>query len=363
MALDWTGMALPRAIVPRIAAGTSSRDRVMQVAKGGRTGGAMAGGNGNMQVQHGRVLLILPYFGSFGPWFPLFLQSLANQQTLDLLLLSDTEPTELPTNVRRVEMTLDQVRELATGRLGTPVRLERTRNICDLKPAYGMVFAEFTQGYEYWAFGDEDVLYGDLDRMLAPHLDGTTDLITPSMMNKTRTEGGIQGHLTVLRNDRRTNELAISDPAYKQVLVSQEHWAYDENSWRRGPESSSFTKVVKEAEARGELSIHWGLPAVTHVPRPGRWYVYDGRTLRADNGVEFLYYHWGRMRHRNVQWPGPEQAADGVAFDRYGFYDPELGPAPLAMRRAMGRVRELASDARRRLSKWRAARRAASPAA
>src|ERR671915_135064 len=126
-----------------------------------------------------RALLILPYFGSFGPWFPLFLHGFANQHTLDLLLLSDTEPPPLPPNARRVELTFDQLRERASGRLGTSVRLHRIRNICDLKPAYGIVFEDFTRGYDYWAFGDEDVLYGDVDRMLGPHLDGTVDLVVP----------------------------------------------------------------------------------------------------------------------------------------------------------------------------------------
>jgi hypothetical protein len=307
-------------------------------------------------VRHGKALLILPYFGSFGPWFPLYLHTLANQQTLDLLLLSDAEPPDLPPQARRVEMTLDQLRERATARLGTPVRLRRTRNICDLKPAFGMIFEEFTHGYEYWAFGDEDVLYGDVDGMLGPHLDGTTDLVIPAT-NSARMQGSTQGHLTVLRNDRRTNELAASDPAYAQVLASDEHWAYDETSWRYGGEISSFTKIVKQAEARGELSIRWGIPSITHVPRRGRWYVYDGRGIHEDNGREILYYHWGKMRHRQVQWPTPAEGKHGFAFDRYGFYEAELGPARLEVRRAVGRVRELASDTRRRLSHWRAAMR------
>ena len=57
----------------------------------------------------GRALLILPYSGSFGPWFPLYLHSLANQHTLDLLLLSDTVPPGLPSNVRHVPMTFDEI--------------------------------------------------------------------------------------------------------------------------------------------------------------------------------------------------------------------------------------------------------------
>ena len=311
---------------------------------------------GEYAVPRGKALLILPYFGAFGPWFPLYLHSLANQRTLDLLLLSDVEPPELPPNSRRIDMTFDQVRELATARLGTAVRLERTRNICDLKPAFGMVFEEFTRGYAYWAFGDEDVLYGDVDRMLAPHLDGNVDLVVPGT-NSARMQGCIQGHLTVLRNDPRTNELAIRDPAFKDVLASHEHWAYDETSWRYGGEISSFTKIVKQAEARGDLSIRWGIPTITHLPRRGRWYAYDGRSLREDNGNEILYYHWGRMRHRQVQWPSPDVAKHGFGFDRYGFYDSGLGAARLGLRRAVGRVRELTNDARPTLSRWRAAMR------
>jgi len=305
-------------------------------------------------IRRGKVLLILPYFGPFGPWFPLYLHSLASQQTVDLLLLCDAEPPPLPANARRVEMTFDQVRELATARLGTNVRLQRIRNLCDLKPAYGLVFEEFTEGYQYWAFGDEDVLYGDLDRMLAPHLDGAADLVVPGT-SSARMQGSTQGHLTIVRNNPQTNSLAIRDPAYTHVLASAEHWAYDENSWRHGGDISSFTKIVKEAEARGELSIRWGLASVTHLPRRGRCYSYDGRALRDGTGKEILYYHWGNMRHRKVQWPTPEEARDGFAFDRYGFYAQDLDGGRLRARRVLGRARELAANARRRLRKWRGA--------
>ena len=299
----------------------------------------------------GKALLIIPYFGSFGPWFPLYLHSLASQTTLDLLLLSDHSPPQLPPNARREEMTVDQLRERAAARLGTAVTLHRLRNICDLRPAYGLIFEEFARGYEYWGFGDEDVLYGDVDRMLAPHLDGTVDVVSPGTNGKS-------GHLTLVRNRPRTNELAMRDPTYKDVLVSREHWAYDETSWRRGAGCSSFYAVVKAAEARGELTLHQGLPRRVNVPKPGRSYIYDGHRLREDDGTVLLYYHWGRMRQRHVRWPAAEEARRRFAFDRYGFYDPRLGPARLVVRRGMGLVRELASQARRRISDARGTMRA-----
>lgn len=197
-------------------------------------------------LARGKALLIIPYFGSFGPWVPLYLHSLATQRTLDLLLLTDAETPELPSNARRVAMTLNELRELATARLGMPVRLLTTRNVCDLRPAYGIVFEEFIDGYDYWAFGDEDMLYGDVDRMLAPLLDGAGDVVTGKLKTN--------GFLTVLRNARRTNELAIGDPSFKDVLESHAHWAYDETSWKWASPISSFTKIVKEAEAGRAVS-------------------------------------------------------------------------------------------------------------
>ena len=127
-----------------------------------------------------------------GPWFPLYLHSLAKQRTLHLLLLSDVDPPDLPANARHVPLTFDPVGELATAKLQTPVRLHRTPNICDLKPAYGLIFEDFTDGYEYWAFGDEDVLYGNLDSMLAPHLDGRVDLVVPGT-SSLKMQGNTQG--------------------------------------------------------------------------------------------------------------------------------------------------------------------------
>ena len=109
--------------------------------------------------------------------------------------------------------------------------------------------------------------------MLAPQLDGKVDLVIPGT-NISRMQGSTQGHLTVLRNHARTKELAIRDPAYPRVLVSEEHWAYDETRWRHGGEIGSFAKIVKDASTpserrvrqRGELSIRWGTPGVTHLP-------------------------------------------------------------------------------------------------
>jgi hypothetical protein len=214
-------------------------------------------------------------------------------------------------------MTLSEIRELAEEKLKTPVQLTNTRKLCDLKPAYGLLFEEHLKGYDYWAFGDEDVFYGDLDSHLAPLLNNRADLVVPSKKMTI-------GHLTLLRNARNTIDLALSDPVYPEVLASAGLWAYDESSWARGTGAASFTARVRQAEDSGYLHVHWGFPIRGDVPKVGHWITYDGTAL-THTGEKIVYYHWGRYRRWiDYRFPVVADVKNGFAFDRYGFFEPGI---------------------------------------
>jgi hypothetical protein len=285
-------------------------------------------------TRSGKALVIIPYFGKFGPWFPLYLHSLGSQHTLDLLLVTDARTPNLPRNAHHLEMTLSDVRHLAQDKLRTEVKLVNVRKLCDLKPAYGMIFCDYIRGYDYWAFGDEDVIYGDLDNLLAHRLQIGSDFIIPS-------RNFTVGHLTLVRNETRITELVMEDPVYITALASEEHWAYDEWSWARNEGSGSFTNTIRNAEKRGAITVNWGLPKRGDLPWRGRSYTYHRGSIHDNNGNEIAYYHWGRFRRKRYEFPTPEQASSGFAFDRYGFYDPKLGPTRRLIRRALGEGRAI----------------------
>ncbi|WP_031555063.1 DUF6625 family protein [Parvularcula oceani] len=268
-----------------------------------------------MAEDKAKALLILPYFGAFGPWFPLFLHAVGTQHTLDLLLIGDTEPAALPANARFVPTTLEALRSRAETTLGLPLALPEARKLCDLRPAYGRLFAEELRGYDYWAYGDEDVLYGDLDRHLRPLLAEGMDVVTPSETMTT-------GHLTVLRNREAVNGLALEDPAFAEALRDPALWAYDESSWNRPGAEGSFTASVKRAEAEGRLAVRWGWPHAKRgdIPWPGRSYRYEKGRLIDNEGHEITYYHWGRYKKAGHPFPSPQEAEAGFSFDRFGFW-------------------------------------------
>ena len=282
-----------------------------------------------------KVLLIIPYFGRVGPWFPLYLRSLAKQNTLDLLFVSDLELTDLPANVRLFKTSASEFRGFVESRLDQQVQLPTPRHLCDLRPSYGFLFADQLRDYRYWAYGDEDVLYGDVDSILQPILDDGYDVITGGRNMTT-------GHLTIVKNDDRLNRLALDDPAYRELLQSDEVWCYDENSWGSGrPSPGSFTQHVQRLEASGKIRVKWGLPIRGDFQWPGKVMRYDGSALTTENGTSLLYFHWGRAKRSFAKAPFlfsfnlVSSSGEVFSYDRFGFYRPGLYPGREALRHSL----------------------------
>jgi hypothetical protein len=124
-----------------------------------------------------RFAIIIPYFGKFKPSISLFLESCNRNPDVDWHIFTDCpvpENVELKENIKWHAATLDYVSGLIREKLGWTVSLTRPYKLCDLKPFYGLLFEEYLTGYEYWGFGDTDVIYGHLTKYL-----GHIRILTP----------------------------------------------------------------------------------------------------------------------------------------------------------------------------------------
>jgi hypothetical protein len=45
---------------------------------------------------------------------------------------------------------------------GLGLNLSNPYKLCDYKPLYARIFSELVAPYDYWGWGDLDVLYGDI---------------------------------------------------------------------------------------------------------------------------------------------------------------------------------------------------------
>ena len=167
-------------------------------------------------------LFIVPYFGTFPNYFPLFLESCRRNPSYSWLILTDNrEPYDYPENVRVVHMEFDQLRQSFQEKLDIPIALERPYKLCDFRPAYGFLLEEYLEGFRYWGHCDSDLVFGNLERMLTPLLDQDYDKLFAL------------GHLVLYRNTRENNRRFMEpyrgELFYKKVFANPDNCWYDED--------------------------------------------------------------------------------------------------------------------------------------
>lgn len=163
-------------------------------------------------------VLILPYFGKFPNYFPLFLNSVAKNNSIDLLLFTDNECLpKLPPQVRVIQESFMQFKERFQRVLGPEIHLESPYKLCDYKPMYGYVLREFLTGYPYWGHCDCDLLFGNLDRLLTP------------LLNKGYDKLFAAGHLTLYKNTEENNTVFMK--SYQGKSLYREATSTDDIVW------------------------------------------------------------------------------------------------------------------------------------
>ena len=110
-----------------------------------------------------RIVFLIPYFGRWPFWMPLFVETCRLNPDIDWILYSDCGALpDCPPNVRLQPMRFPDYCARVTQKLGIAFAPESPYKLCDLKPAYGVLHEEDIVGYDFWGFGDIDVAYGSL---------------------------------------------------------------------------------------------------------------------------------------------------------------------------------------------------------
>ncbi len=126
-----------------------------------------------------------------------------------------------PDNVRKLYMSFAQMRQRIQKKFSMQISLEYPYKLCDFKPTYGYVFEEECREYRYWGHCDCDLIFGNLNKILAPLLDQGYDKLFAA------------GHLTIYRNTwentRRFFHECRGVQYYKKALTTDEICWFDED--------------------------------------------------------------------------------------------------------------------------------------
>ena len=173
------------------------------------------------------IAILLPYFGDWPFWIELFIASCRKNPSIDFYFFSDCGRLEsFPDNVKYQEISFDEYKALVSEKLGIIFNPVSAYKLCDLKPAYGFIHEDVVRGYDFFGFGDLDLVYGDLRKLYTREDLRRYDLISN---HATR----VSGHLTLIRNTKKMSNAFRRISGWQSLLASDEHLAVDEKAFSR----------------------------------------------------------------------------------------------------------------------------------
>jgi len=239
-----------------------------------------------------RVLVLIPYFGKWPPWMGLFLESCRRNPSIDWLLPTDCGPLDAnaPDNVRTIATSLEEFLHLASNRLGIEIGWNEPYKICDLRLGLGTIFRDHVADYDFFGWGDIDVIYGNLRKFL------THDVLDHDIVSFCADH--LSGHLCLLRNDARVRECYREFEGWRPKMEGSEYVHLDEPPTATIP-LSYRVHAVESFNTPLSPFIRWTDGTFDF---PTEWYWRDGiLTNDKDEDREFPYLHF--MHWKGGAWP------------------------------------------------------------
>lgn len=270
------------------------------------------------------IIVLICYYGEFPWYFSYFLHSCRFNPSVDFLIFSDIQYSyAIPANVTIQHMQLDELKQLASKKMGLEANLDYHYKFCDYKPAYGLIFEDYTKGYDFWAQSDIDVIYGNLRNFLTDEFLDSYDFI--SLRHDYTT-----GCFALYRNNPVMNQLFKKSKDYKTVFTNAKHFCFDEcnfawddltagkSIFEVNTEIESFTHIIKTAEANSEIRAHFDFILLEGLV--GQIRFSDG-SIVYKNTFEGILYHLYWLK--KVYQPGkaPKNIPDSYRISSTRIYN------------------------------------------
>lgn len=189
-----------------------------------------------------KIAIIIPYFGEWPVWIDLYFFSCSENQEIDWFFFTDCEiPASYSSNLHFIQTSFDTYCRQAGEKLNFRFSPTNPYKLCGLKPFYGFIHQELIAGYDFWGFGDVDIIWGNIKQFYTNKMLGKYDVFSTHADR-------ISGHFTILRNTSYYRELCFKIKDWQSKLQSAEAIALDEAefSWLVYPEARFINKFYSK---------------------------------------------------------------------------------------------------------------------
>jgi hypothetical protein len=280
------------------------------------------------------LIFLIPYFGRLPEWIELFIESCKWNPDIRWRLFTDCpRPENRADNVEFVATSFADYKALARERIGLEFDPRDPYKLCDLRPALGEIHEREIAEFDFFGYGDLDVVYGDLRRFYSDELLARHDVLSTHADR-------LSGHFALFRNTPALRRAYRRYPRFREILAAPDYVGMDESLGtlfrppaRRGRGLGRRLRALLARFDRQRRRSHFVERHSTVLsPRgwhdgsmryPARWFWRGGHlTNDRDGGREFMYLHFMRWQSRRwmAQPPGEGEGA-WLELDRVVRFD------------------------------------------
>jgi hypothetical protein len=292
----------------------------------------MAGKKTDETFDFPRIAFIIVFFGSVPWYFKFFNKSCSYNPDVDFILVTDIDLTvDLADNITVIRSSLGEISKRFTEKLGFEINIPRPYKLCDIRPAYGLIFSDVIEGYDFWGYCDIDLVFGNIRSLITVDILNRYDVITIK-------KEYIAGFFSLFRNNEKINNIFKKSKDYRKVFQEPIYYNFDECNWEwsavlQGKNISelnsdidSITHVIKTAERTGDITAYWH----TMEYHPGKL-VWDRGALFYNKNERALLCHFVFFKKLDFKYV-PKWNTIPERFYINSFYFSRHAPGSLAGR-------------------------------
>lgn len=247
------------------------------------------------------ICFVIPYFGKWPLWMPYYWETCRVNSTIDWLFYTDCgKPDNCPPNVKVIDISYENYCKFISDKLSINFYPANPYKLCDVKPLLGHLHEKELRHYDFWAFGDVDVIYGDLRAYFNEDRLSAKDLFSTLARR-------VSGHLCLVRNTQEMRLAYQKVSNWKELVSGNEHVAFDEKAYSkvylRHKNSPKWVRYIAamfdpwlqraefvEAFSTPDAKLSW---VDGTMKFPHKWYWKMGRlTNDIDGDRVFPYFHF-----------------------------------------------------------------------
>ena len=301
-----------------------------------------------------KIILLIPYFGKFPEWSPLFFETVRRNSSIDFKFYTDCDsaPYEHISNLSFQKMQLEDYKSQARMKANIDFSPADAYKICDLRPLFPLIHSEDIKDYDFYGWTDIDILFGDIRSFYTEDLLHRYDVLSTQSVR-------VSGHLALFRNTKANRNLYKKIYNWRHQLAHPYFVGIDEhgvtnaltmtfidrlNEKMNWSIENFFSRWLKKRKTRKLYMVEQYSTPFTVIPwfdgtvnsdQPDVWYYRDGVvTNNRDGERKFMYLHFmnfksSQWRHdgtpapwaakKNIFTAHPEDMKNGIVIDKDGI--------------------------------------------